>query len=93
MEWVRKMTGALGLDKWPRLRKLVVGVIGTTVVLFGICLVVLPGPASLVIPIGLIILASEFAWARIVLRRGKGLWERVFRRKRRDQTPPAPPEP
>jgi len=33
-------------------------------VLFGIALLVLPGPAVVVIPVGLAILATEFAWAR-----------------------------
>lgn len=45
-------------------RKIVVFFVGITVVLFGILLLVLPGPAIVVIPIGLAILATEFAWAR-----------------------------
>ena len=45
-------------------RRLVVGIVGTTVLLLGIALLVLPGPAFLVIPAGLAILAIEFAWAR-----------------------------
>lgn len=53
------------------LRRIVVGVIGGTVVLIGVALVVLPGPAFIVIPLGLLILGSEFAWARRLLRRGK----------------------
>jgi tellurite resistance protein TerC len=52
-------------------RKIIVGVIGFTVLLFGIALLVLPGPAFVVIPIGLAILASEFAWARRILKRVK----------------------
>ena len=47
-------------------RRVVVSVIGMTVLLVGIALLVLPGPA--VIPIGLAILATEFAWARHWLR-------------------------
>ena len=43
-------------------------IIGMTVLLFGIALLVLPGPAVVVIPIGLAILATEFAWARRWLR-------------------------
>lgn len=35
----------------------------------GICLLVLPGPAIVVIPIGLAILGLEYAWARRFLRR------------------------
>jgi tellurite resistance protein TerC len=39
-----------------------------TVLLFGIALLVLPGPAIVVIPVGLAILATEYAWARRWLR-------------------------
>jgi tellurite resistance protein TerC len=52
-------------------RKLIILVIGGTVVLFGIALIVLPGPAFVVIPIGLAILAVEFAWAKALLDRVK----------------------
>jgi uncharacterized protein (TIGR02611 family) len=45
-------------------RRVAVGVVGGTVLLIGIALVVLPGPAFVVIPIGLAILGIEFAWAR-----------------------------
>jgi hypothetical protein len=45
-------------------RRIVVAIVGMTVLLFGIALTVLPGPAFVVIPIGLAILATEFAWAR-----------------------------
>jgi tellurite resistance protein TerC len=45
-------------------RRVVIAVIGTTVLLIGIALLVLPGPAFVVIPVGLAILATEFAWAR-----------------------------
>jgi hypothetical protein len=69
--WIRKTLDSLGLKKWPVARKIVVAVIGGTIVLFGVALLFLPGPGSVVIPIGLLILASEFAWARWLLRRGK----------------------
>lgn len=45
-------------------RRVVVAVVGGTVLLVGIALLVLPGPAFVVIPVGLGILAIEFAWAR-----------------------------
>lgn len=45
-------------------RKVVVAVVGVTVVTLGLLLIVLPGPAFVVIPAGLAILAIEFAWAR-----------------------------
>lgn len=56
---------------YPWARRLVVGVIGGTVVLVGIALIVLPGPALVVIPIGLGILGLEFAWARSLLKRAR----------------------
>jgi len=53
-------------------RKIVVTVVGGTVLLAGICLLILPGPAIVVIPIGLAILGLEYAWARRFLRRMRG---------------------
>jgi uncharacterized protein (TIGR02611 family) len=52
-------------------RRLVIAVIGGTVLLLGLVMVVTPGPAIIVIPTGLAILAVEFAWARRLLRRFK----------------------
>ncbi|MDD5773149.1 MAG: PGPGW domain-containing protein [bacterium] len=46
-------------------------VIGFTVLLIGIAMIVLPGPAILVIPLGLAILAGEFLWAKKLLDRVK----------------------
>ncbi len=49
-------------------RRIVILIVGMTVLLIGIAMLVLPGPAVVVIPIGLAILATEFAWARRWLR-------------------------
>jgi len=43
--------------------------VGFTVLLAGLAMLVLPGPAFLVIPIGLAILALEFTWAEAMLER------------------------
>ena len=48
-------------------RRMVVLVLGTSVVLVGIVMIVTPGPAVVVIPLGLGILATEFLWARRIL--------------------------
>ena len=45
-------------------KRIAIFIVGLTVLLIGIALIVLPGPAVVVIPIGLAILATEFAWAR-----------------------------
>lgn len=49
--------------------RLIVIVVGGSVLLIGIAMMVLPGPAMIMIPIGLAILATEFVWARRLLRR------------------------
>ena len=50
-------------------RRIVVTVAGVTVLLLGIIMLVTPGPAIIVIPVGLAILGLEFAWARLWLRK------------------------
>lgn len=50
-------------------RRIVVGVVGATVLLIGVVMIVTPGPALVVIPVGLAILSIEFTWARAWLRR------------------------
>lgn len=51
-------------ESYRTIRRVAVAVIGFTVLAIGIVLIVTPGPAFVVIPIGLGILAVEFAWAR-----------------------------
>jgi tellurite resistance protein TerC len=41
------------------------------VLVVGVCMIVLPGPAFVVIPVGLGILGIEFAWARSWLKKAK----------------------
>ena len=53
--------------KWAR--RIVVAVIGGSILTLGIAMVVLPGPAIVVIPVGLGVLGLEFAWARHWLRK------------------------
>jgi tellurite resistance protein TerC len=55
--------------RWAR--RIAVAVVGGTVLLVGVALIVLPGPAFVVIPVGLAILGLEFAWARRWLRKVK----------------------
>ncbi|MDP9023222.1 MAG: PGPGW domain-containing protein [Actinomycetota bacterium] len=42
-------------------------IVGSVVLVAGIAMIVLPGPAILAIPAGLAILATQFRWARKVL--------------------------
>ena len=50
-------------------RRIAIAVLGSTVLVLGIVTIVAPGPALIVIPIGLAILGIEFAWARLWLKR------------------------
>jgi len=68
-------------------RRLVIAVVGVSVVVIGLAMVVLPGPAIVVIPAGIAILATEFAWARRLLRDVKA------RIGLRDENPRAPTPP
>ena len=52
-------------------RKLVVLVIGGTALLLGVIMLVTPGPGIVGILAGLAILATEFVWARTLLKRMK----------------------
>jgi hypothetical protein len=46
-------------------RRIVISVVGGTVLLIGVAMLVLPGPGLIVIPLGLAILGAEYAWARL----------------------------
>ena len=71
-------------------RKLVVLIIGATIILVGIALLVLPGPGTVVIILGLALLGTEFVWARRLLKRVKkegnnaarSLWSALRGRKK-----------
>lgn len=63
-------------------RKLLVGIMGGTVLLIGIIMIVTPGPAIIVIPAGLAILATEFAWAKHYKNRLEEKWAQLRRRKK-----------
>ncbi|HET7811126.1 MAG TPA: PGPGW domain-containing protein [Steroidobacteraceae bacterium] len=58
-------------------KRIIIGIVGGTVLLIGIAMIVLPGPALVVIPVGLGILSLEFAWARIWLKKIKERAQKV----------------
>lgn len=70
-------------------RKIAVAIVGAAVLIAGVALIVLPGPAFVVIPAGLAILATEFLWARRLLRYAKDRAVGLVRRRRSKQ-PVAP---
>lgn len=87
VKWLADITYKTG-------RRIVISIVGFTVLGLGAAMLVLPGPAMVVIPIGLAILGLEFAWARRFLRTlkegGEQALERVGIRKRRAAPPTTP---
>ena len=53
------------------IKRFLIGAAGGVVLAVGLAMVVLPGPAIIVIPLGLAILATEFAWAKRWLEKVK----------------------
>jgi uncharacterized protein (TIGR02611 family) len=75
-------------DRWlttlnPRLRRALVFVIGMTMLLFGIAMLVLPGPGIVMILLALALLATEFAWAQSLLKRAQRHAQRAVSKLRR----------
>jgi hypothetical protein len=63
-------------------RKTIVLVIGSTLILTGMLLIVLPGPFTLpLVILGLVVLALEFAWAERTLEKVKAQGAKVDPRK------------
>lgn len=73
------------INTYRHAKRIAIALLGGTVLLLGVCLIVLPGPAILVIPAGLAILATEFAWARHWLKKAKGMFNQKIEH---DDQPP-----
>jgi uncharacterized protein (TIGR02611 family) len=69
--WIKRLFEAANVGNIKVVKRVIVSIIGATVLLIGIALLVLPGPAFIVIPIGLGILATEYAWARRWLKKAR----------------------
>jgi len=69
-------------------KRIAIGIVGGSVLVIGVLMIVLPGPAFVVIPVGLGILSLEFAWARSWLRKIKAKAQSVAGMAHRDR--PAP---
>jgi uncharacterized protein (TIGR02611 family) len=81
MNWMNRLRNLWNVENIKIVRRIIVAVVGATVLLIGIALLVLPGPAFIVIPIGLAILATEFAWARHWLKKVRGMASSVISRR------------
>ena len=86
--WMKRLSGIWNVENIKVVRRVIVSVIGATVLLIGVALLVLPGPAFIVIPIGLVILATEYAWARRWLKRVRRLASSVVSNRGRERPVP-----
>ncbi len=81
--WTKRLVSVWNLENIKIVKRVIVSVVGATVLLFGVALLILPGPAFIVIPVGLAILASEYAWARRWLRKARRMASDVVGGRRR----------
>jgi len=70
------------------LRRVTIALLGGALLVIGIAMIVLPGPASLAIPAALGILALEFEWAERWLHRARQTFQRALAQLRRRRTTP-----
>ena len=75
--WMKRLFSGLHVENIKVVRRVIVSVAGATILLIGIALLVLPGPAFVVIPVGLAILATEYAWARRWLKKARRIASNV----------------
>ena len=84
--WMKRLVNVWNVENIKIVKRVIVSVVGATVLLIGVALLILPGRAFIVIPVGLAILASEYAWARRWLRKGRQMASNVV--SGRDRTAP-----
>jgi tellurite resistance protein TerC len=75
--WMNRLLSVWNVENIKIVKRVIVSVVGVTVLLIGIALLVLPGPAFVVIPVGLAILAMEYAWARRWLKKARRIAREV----------------
>jgi tellurite resistance protein TerC len=85
---MKRLSSIWNVENIKVVRRVIVSVIGATVLLIGVALLVLPGPAFIVIPIGLAILATEYAWARRWLRKVRRMASNVVSSRSRERPIP-----
>lgn len=57
------------LKSLRQVKKVIIAVVGFTVLAIGLVMIVLPGPAFIVIPVALGILSTEFVWAKNLIKK------------------------
>lgn len=73
---------------WGHLRRVLVLVVGCTIILAGLVMLVTPGPGGVTIWGGLLLLATEFAWARWALKVAQQRLQRLLEAAQKSMTRP-----
>lgn len=64
-------------------KRIAVSIVGGVVLLAGVAMLVFPGPAVLVIPLGFAILGTEYAWAAAAVEKSKRLADSAGKQTKR----------
>lgn len=64
-----KKKGHLAITTLKQAKRVIITVIGFTLLLVGVAMLVLPGPGIVTIALALAILGTEFVWARRLYKR------------------------
>ena len=62
-EALSRLLVRLKVDEVPHIKRIIVTTVGGTILVFGFALIWAPAPTSLLIPLGLAVLGTEYAWA------------------------------
>ncbi len=91
-QWLNNVLKKLHIEDVPKVRKVIVGVVGWFVIAVGVVLIFIPGPAIVVIPAGFAILAMEYDWAKkwvhkacVLLKEWKAKVKNFFTRHRHSE--------
>lgn len=61
-----------------KVKRFLVTLIGFTILMIGIVMIVFPGPAFIIIPLGLAILGTEYVWANKMFEKMKKGVKKTF---------------
>ena len=82
-EWLSRVLVLLKVDEVPHIKRIIVTVVGGTILVGGVAMFLTPFPAVLVIPVGLAVLGTEYAWARRWLRNARKMAKKALSQTQR----------
>ena len=82
-EWLSRVLVRLKVDEVPHIKRIFVTVVGGTILVGGVLMFFTPGPAIVVIPAGLAVLGTEYAWARRWLRNARRMAQKAVSQTQR----------